>query len=235
MGGPATIATPRARFAALARAGYSYWALGHVHKREVIVEDGVHIVFPGNLQGRDVGETGPKGASVVEFDLDGTVCFRLASRSGSGRVGGVSRWTSGLRPRSMMPLDGSSRRVMATQAASNAEMNAARVTLRANRALAADWLREPERFTRRSCRPGRLAGGRVQLWLERIVLQSESSNELPVSGEALAAVLVELALLRTNPDKRAGAPGTSCGLRNRFGPERRGGGSRRQGTRRRFL
>ena len=44
--------------------GYDYWALGHVHTREVLFRD-PWIVFPGNLQGRHVGETGPKGASVV--------------------------------------------------------------------------------------------------------------------------------------------------------------------------
>jgi DNA repair exonuclease SbcCD nuclease subunit len=44
--------------------GYDYWALGHVHERQHLSED-PWIVFPGNLQGRHVGETGPKGASLV--------------------------------------------------------------------------------------------------------------------------------------------------------------------------
>ena len=44
--------------------GYDYWALGHVHAREVVCED-PWIVFPGNLQGRHVRETGPKGATLV--------------------------------------------------------------------------------------------------------------------------------------------------------------------------
>jgi len=48
----------------LARAGYDYWALGHVHMREVVSRDPV-IVFPGNLQGRHARETGPKGATLV--------------------------------------------------------------------------------------------------------------------------------------------------------------------------
>ena len=48
----------------LAAKGYDYWALGHVHSFEVVRQD-PHIVFPGNLQGRHVKETGPKGAALV--------------------------------------------------------------------------------------------------------------------------------------------------------------------------
>lgn len=44
--------------------GYDYWALGHVHRREVLAES-PHIVFPGNLQGRHARETGAKGATLV--------------------------------------------------------------------------------------------------------------------------------------------------------------------------
>ncbi len=50
--------------ASLAAKGYDYWALGHVHQREVLSES-PWIVFPGNLQGRHARETGNKGASVV--------------------------------------------------------------------------------------------------------------------------------------------------------------------------
>lgn len=45
--------------------GYQYWALGHVHTREVVSDHGPHIVFPGNLQGRSIRETGAKGATLV--------------------------------------------------------------------------------------------------------------------------------------------------------------------------
>ncbi|HVU01503.1 MAG TPA: DNA repair exonuclease [Polyangiaceae bacterium] len=51
--------------------GYDYWALGHVHTREVISTD-PWIVFPGNLQGRGSRETGSKGATVVRVQ-DGRI------------------------------------------------------------------------------------------------------------------------------------------------------------------
>lgn len=44
--------------------GYDYWALGHVHQREVLCQ-GPWIVFPGNLQGRHAREPGSKGATLV--------------------------------------------------------------------------------------------------------------------------------------------------------------------------
>ncbi len=51
--------------------GYDYWALGHVHKREVLSED-PWIVFSGNIQGRHIKEIGPKGCTLVRVE-DGVV------------------------------------------------------------------------------------------------------------------------------------------------------------------
>jgi len=48
--------------------GYDYWALGHVHARDVLNEKTPHIVYPGNLQGRSVRETGDKGCTLVTVE-----------------------------------------------------------------------------------------------------------------------------------------------------------------------
>lgn len=50
--------------------GYHYWALGHVHKYQ-IWEGASTIVFPGNLQGRHIRETGAHGAVLVTADESG--------------------------------------------------------------------------------------------------------------------------------------------------------------------
>jgi DNA repair protein SbcD/Mre11 len=55
----------------LASKNYDYWALGHIHQREIVARD-PFIVFPGNLQGRHAGETGAKGATLVGV-RDGTI------------------------------------------------------------------------------------------------------------------------------------------------------------------
>lgn len=49
--------------------GYHYWALGHVHAREIVREN-PWIVFPGNTQGRHAREVGAKGCMVVEGDAE---------------------------------------------------------------------------------------------------------------------------------------------------------------------
>lgn len=43
-----------------------YWALGHIHKREVLRQD-PPVVYPGNIQGRHMKETGEKGGYLVEL------------------------------------------------------------------------------------------------------------------------------------------------------------------------
>ena len=57
---PCTINTLREK-------GYEYWALGHVHTREVLCEE-PWVVFPGNIQGRNIRETGSKGCTLVTVD-----------------------------------------------------------------------------------------------------------------------------------------------------------------------
>jgi exonuclease SbcD len=55
----------------LARHGYDYWALGHIHQRQILSRD-PWIVFSGNLQGRSIRECGAKGAMIVDVE-DGRI------------------------------------------------------------------------------------------------------------------------------------------------------------------
>lgn len=45
--------------------GYDYWALGHIHQREVLHQQHPTILFPGNIQGRHIRESGDKGCTLV--------------------------------------------------------------------------------------------------------------------------------------------------------------------------
>jgi exonuclease SbcD len=51
----------------IAGKGFDYWALGHIHKNQIVSPSNPAIVYPGNPQGRDFGETGEKGCMLVEI------------------------------------------------------------------------------------------------------------------------------------------------------------------------
>ena len=51
---------------------YHYWALGHVHEYQAW-QGTTTIVFPGNLQGRHIRETGARGAVLVTADETGVL------------------------------------------------------------------------------------------------------------------------------------------------------------------
>ena len=67
--------------------GYGYWALGHVHRPEIISE-APWIVFAGNCQGRHARETGPRGCRLV------SVNDSLEIEAVDWRALDVVRWTA---------------------------------------------------------------------------------------------------------------------------------------------
>ncbi|EAG1186730.1 exonuclease SbcCD subunit D [Listeria monocytogenes] len=48
----------------ISKKGFDYWALGHIHKRQLLAES-PSIHYPGNIQGRNRKESGEKGASII--------------------------------------------------------------------------------------------------------------------------------------------------------------------------
>ena len=78
--------------------GYTYWALGHLHKRTAIT-GATTIVMPGMPQGRDINEDGPKSVTLVSVSDDGTVALeeRQTALAEFARVsldaGGVTEWS----------------------------------------------------------------------------------------------------------------------------------------------
>ena len=84
----------------LVNKGYDYWALGHVHQA-AILHKRPHVIFPGNLQGRHIRETGPKGAYLITVE-DGALTQALPV------PGDVVRWA-----RLLVPVDGCARMTQA--------------------------------------------------------------------------------------------------------------------------
>lgn len=77
--------------------GFRYWALGHIHKR-MTIEGPTTIVMPGNPQGRDINESGPRSVTLTTIAEDGAVTLeeRIVAVAQFERVAvdltGVADW-----------------------------------------------------------------------------------------------------------------------------------------------
>lgn len=174
--------------------GYDYWALGHIHARLVVAER-PWIVFPGNPQGRDVNEAGPKGATLVTVE-DG----RIASVE--ARVLDVFRWA---RPAvDLTGADGEAAALARVQAALEAEWETAerrglgvRLRLTGHTALHAVWTsaawRERVAAEAQQISP--------QIWIEGVEPATEPlTAPLVGRGDALGALARRIADLAEAPD-----------------------------------
>jgi DNA repair protein SbcD/Mre11 len=71
----------------LSDAGFDYWALGHVHTRSVLAAEPAMVVYPGNTQGRNPRESGPRGCYQVDVDTHGRAHLQFIDSS-------VVRWAN---------------------------------------------------------------------------------------------------------------------------------------------
>jgi exonuclease SbcD len=175
----------------LTHKGYDYWALGHVHKRES-VREAPWILFPGNIQGRHIRESGSKGCLLVKVDERGhaSPTFKpldvirweevaadgAHSETGYDVVDAVSHSLEGLlEEASGLPLVA---RVVVSGSS------------RGTDALAAD----PERW-KNEIRAAAMEAGAGRIWIEKVKLKPESSSQCGGSWEAGGPVGEILSLL----------------------------------------
>jgi DNA repair protein SbcD/Mre11 len=174
---PTSIETMRSK-------GYDYWALGHVHAREVVSAD-PYIVYPGNLQGRHARETGAKGASVITVEGN-------AVQSVEHRALDVFRWE-------MLAVDASPARdaievvdlvrgaLAARASEAEGRVLAARVVItggtRANSAIR----RDVDRFTS-ELRAAANDGLGETAWLEKVIVRTRALVDLERIREEASAV-----------------------------------------------
>lgn len=151
--------------------GYQYWALGHVHRREVVAED-PWVVFPGNLQGRHARETGAKGCSLVRVEA-GQVA------SVEHRALDVVRWSlCDLDVSEAQTLDEVYDLVMPALAdalhTAEGRLVAARVRLHGACSIHRQLRAERERVTN-ECRSLAQTIGSGAIWIERLLLETRPS------------------------------------------------------------
>jgi DNA repair protein SbcD/Mre11 len=179
--------------AELHAADFDYWALGHIHQRFVDVGRAT-IVMPGNPQGRDINEAGPKSATLVTIGDDRKIKLeeRLTSVAEFERVrvdfAGVEDWREGLAR--------IEKKLEAARAAASSEHLVARLALAGATPLAwrlrsdADKLDEDARA---------IAAGLGGTWIDRVELHcgtpqaSESSPSNDPIAELRALMETEVA------------------------------------------
>lgn len=173
--------------------GYDYWALGHVHTREVLATD-PYVVFPGNLQSRHVNEPGAKGFSLVEVDAGRVQCVEHVPvdtvRWATVAVDAFGAATlEDLCPRIRRAIDRAT-------AESGALTLAVRLVLRgacaAHRVLAGD----PERLAAECASLAMQSGADV--WIERVEVETDE-EALETDAAALADVRELIGRVRADP------------------------------------
>jgi DNA repair exonuclease SbcCD nuclease subunit len=175
--------------------GYDYWALGHVHQREVLSER-PWIVFPGNTQGRHARETGAKGATVVQIE-DGRI------QSVEPRTLDVVRWSrcdvDASEARTFDDaLDLVERALRAAHAGADGRLLAARVVVRGRSPAHAELVRHAARFDGEV----RALASRValdELFLEKVQISTAPEvdwSELRARDDAIGQVFRGLDELR---------------------------------------
>jgi DNA repair exonuclease SbcCD nuclease subunit len=70
----------------LTSSGFDYWALGHVHSRSVLATTPCTVAYPGNPQGRNARESGPRGCYQVDVNSQGQAQLKFIDTS-------LVRWT----------------------------------------------------------------------------------------------------------------------------------------------
>lgn len=165
--------------------GYDYWALGHVHKRQVIRDTSPCIVYPGNLQGRHIRETGDKGCTLVTVD-SGRIDLQHRSLD-------VLRWalcevdlTGTLRAEDMVG------RVMSvfqqTTAANPGYPLALRIRLTGQTALHGSFLAESEYYLNEIVNAAQQSAI-DRIWVEKVIFDTqgeETGQSLPDRTDAIS-------------------------------------------------
>ena len=202
--------------ASLTAHGYDYWALGHVHQREVLSRD-PWIVFPGNLQGRHVREAGAKGATLVIVEDRAVV-------SAEHRDLDVLRWevcrvdvAEAQLPEEAVDLVLG--RLGTLERENGDRVLAVRLEVFGATPAHEALTRDPEHWLNELRAAALGLGGRV--WLEKVVLATSASGVTGGLDDTLKGLRASVEQLRTDPAGLESLVGQFADLRNKLPPEYR--------------
>jgi DNA repair exonuclease SbcCD nuclease subunit len=176
---------------------YDYWALGHVHTRQVLCDD-PPVVFVGNVQGRHIRETGPKGCliSTIGSDRAITQVFQRLDkvRWERERVDVSALETeSDVLGRTAELFDG----LLASEPDPDC-MLAVRLTVGGSTLLHGRLRTDPDRFVAEVRGLATERGG-DRLWIERVELQTKPIRAVTIPDGPFEELVEVLDQLRDDP------------------------------------
>jgi exonuclease SbcD len=178
--------------------GYDYWALGHIHARQVICSDPL-VVFSGNVQGRHARETGAKGCLIATISSSGSIepVFHRVDvvRWEKARVDVSELDTeSDLFDRTVESLDN----LLAAEFDPE-RLLAVRVVIAGTTHLHDRLLADPDRVVAevRSLAADR---GQDRLWIEKVELRTRAPQSVTIPEGPIEELLEVLAQFRADPE-----------------------------------
>jgi exonuclease SbcD len=198
--------------------GYQYWALGHVHKQEIVSVD-PYIVFPGSIQGRHIRETGAKGCVLVTVE-DGSVSeIEMCPLD-------VLRWVYcrvDLADASDMTEVLERTRMFISNEVASAEGRpvAMRIRFEGATAISNELAAYPERFEQRIRALGAEIAG-DDLWIEKVEIATVSKLDLDAvlaEGSAFGKLLEGILATPSEPEEISGLKEVVAGVRQKIPSE----------------
>jgi DNA repair protein SbcD/Mre11 len=210
---PCTVDDLRAR-------GYDYWALGHIHTREVSNGD-LTVAFPGNPQGRHIREAGEKGCLVTTLEPGEAVptFHRLdVVRWERCRVDADDLGTES----ALLDAVDSSLDALLRSEADPERLLAARVVVRGVTPLHNRLNADPERFAA-EVRNLAMERGADRLWVEKVEFLTKPTRAIALPDGPFEELREVLDQLRDDPDALAAVGETLGDLRRKLPGELLGG------------
>jgi len=198
--------------------GYQYWALGHVHKQEIVSVE-PHIVFPGCIQGRHIRETGAKGCLLVTVE-DGAVSEIETCPLD------VLRWVYShvdlAEASDMTEVLERTRMSIADEVASaQGRPVAMRIRFEGATAISNELAAYPERFEQRIKALGAEIAG-DDLWIEKVEISTASKLDLDTvlaEGSAFGQLLEGILATPSKPEEISGLKDVVAGVRQKIPSE----------------
>ena len=169
--------------------GFDYWALGHIHKRQVHCET-PWIVMPGIPQGRDIGEPGAQSATLITIDEGGvsTSDFPTSSIEFSTLILDISDLQDAAALQDLT-RDALQAHVGTLQS----DDGVVRIRLQGQSALRWQWLRDREQWletVKLQCRQTE------RLWVEKLIFEVDDTPRSVPDRSALGELSTLMSTIR---------------------------------------